>query len=437
MLDIRAIRANPEQYRQGLQRKKANPALIDELLTADESWRAGLSEVERLKAVRNRASEAIAVKKKQGEDAGYDITEMRQVSDTIKALDETVRAHEATVQNLLLSIPNIPHTTAPDGDSDEENVTFRHWGALPEFAFDPKPHWELAEQLGIIDFERGAKITGSRFVVYKGLGARLERALASFMLDIQTSRNGYTEMFPAFIANETSLVGTGNLPKFGDEMFKLEGLPYYLIPTAEVPLTNYYRDEILDVAMLPVKFAGYSASFRSEAGSSGKDTRGIIRLHQFQKVELVKLVLPETSYDELESLVDDAASILEALELPYRVIEICTGDLGAKETKKYDLEVWIPAQHTYREISSCSNFEDYQARRANLRFRRDDTSRPEFVHTLNGSGLAVGRTVAAILENGQQADGTIRLPKALVPYMGCEVIGSPDTGTYSAKEARR
>ncbi|MCF8567806.1 serine--tRNA ligase [Alicyclobacillus tolerans] len=422
MLDIRAIRNDPDKFRTGLARKKANPALIDALLEADEQWRGGLAEVERLKSVRNRASEAIAAKKKQGQDASADIAEMKEVSERIKALDEEVRTNDAKVRDLLLEIPNIPHASAPDGESEDDNVPLRYWGDKPEFGFEPKPHWDIATDLDIVDFERAAKITGSRFVLYKGLGAKLERALSAFMLDYQTEKNGYLEMFPAFIANEASLTGTGNLPKFGDEMFKLEGLPYYLIPTAEIPLTNYYRDEILDGAQLPVKFAGYSSSFRSEAGAAGKDTRGLIRVHQFQKVELVKLVSPETSYDELESLVEDAADILEALELPYRVIEICTGDLGSKETKKYDLEVWLPASGMYREISSCSNFEDYQARRSGLRFRREETSKPEFVHTLNGSGLAVGRTVAAILENGQQADGSVKIPSALVPYMGTDII---------------
>lgn len=422
MLDIRAIRNDPERFRTGVARKGANANLIDRLLEVDESWRSSLTEVERLKSVRNKASEAIAQKKKQGLDATDDIAQMREVGDSIKQLDETVRGLEQQVQDLLLEIPNIAHESVPDGASEDENVLLRFWGDKPELGFEPKAHYEIAQDLDIVDFERGAKITGSRFVVYKGLGAKLERALANFMLDYQVEQNGYLEMFPAFIANEQSLVGTGNLPKFGDEMFKLEGLPYYLIPTAEIPLTNYYRDEILDFDQLPVKFAGYSSSFRSEAGAAGKDTRGLIRLHQFQKVELVKLVRPETSYDELESLVEDAADILEALQLPYRVIEICTGDLGSKETKKYDLEVWLPASNTYREISSCSNFEDYQARRANLRFRREESSKPEFVHTLNGSGLAVGRTVAAILENGQQADGTVKIPAALIPYMGVDVI---------------
>jgi seryl-tRNA synthetase len=431
MLDIRAIRNNPDFFRKGLSRKHANPVLIDELLEVDEQWRQALAEVERLKSLRNKTSEAIARKKKQGEDASQDIAEMKQVSERIKALDETVRDREEEVRKLLLTIPNVPHESVPDGESDEDNVPVRYWGERPKFDFEPKPHWEIAADLGIVDFERATKVTGSRFVIYKGLGAKLERALANFMLDYHIEKHGYEEMFPAFIANEESLVGTGNLPKFGEEMFKLEGLPYYLIPTAEVPLTNYYRDEILEASALPVKFAGYSASFRSEAGSAGKDTRGLIRLHQFQKVELVKLVAPETSYQELESLVEDCADILEALEIPYRVIEICTGDLGDKETKKYDLELWLPAAGRYREVSSCSNFEDYQARRANLRFRRDESSKPEFVHTLNGSGLAIGRTIAAILENGQQADGSVKLPKALVPYMGTDVIRKPEQGDHA------
>ena len=422
MLDIRAIRQNPERFRNGVLRKKGNASLIDELLQADEAWRAALTETEQLKSRRNRASEAIALTKRQGQDASAAIAEMKQVSDRIKVIDDEVRMLEDKVRDLLLAIPNMPHESVPDGNNEDDNPEICQVGDKPHFPFSPKPHWEIAESLGIVDFERAAKVTGSRFVTYIGLGAKLERALASFMLDYQSERNGYVEMFPAFVANEESLIGTGNLPKFADEMFKLEGLPYYLIPTAEIPLTNYYRDEILASSQLPVKFAGYSACFRSEAGSAGKDTRGLIRLHQFQKVELVKLVHPDTSYAELDSLVEDCTDILDALELPYRLIEICTGDLGSKETKKIDIEVWLPAANQYREISSCSNFEDYQARRANLRYRPSEESKPEFVHTLNGSGLAVGRTVAAILENGQQADGSVRLPTALVPYMGTDVI---------------
>ncbi|WP_206922646.1 serine--tRNA ligase [Alicyclobacillus suci] len=426
MLDIRAIRQQPDEFKRKLGRKKVHPAIIDELLTADEAWRANLAETERLKNLRNTTSEAIARKKKNGEDATDDIAQMKEVGNRIKELDDIIRQQDERIREILLSLPNVPHDSVPEGASEDDNPVIRTWGELPKFNFEPKPHWEVAENLGILDIERAVKITGSRFVLYKGLGARLERALAAFMLDLHTDKHGYTEMFPAFIANEESLVGTGNLPKFGDEMFKLEGLPYYLIPTAEVPLTNYYRDEILSVDQLPTKFAGYSSCFRSEAGSAGKDTRGLIRLHQFQKVELVLLVHPDKSYEMLEQLTRDCADVLEALELPYRQIEICTGDLGSKDAKKYDLEVWIPASNTYREISSCTNFEEFQARRANLRFRPDESSKPEFVHTLNGSGLAVGRTVAAILENNQQADGSVRIPKALVPYMGgIEAIQAP------------
>ncbi|TDY38862.1 seryl-tRNA synthetase [Alicyclobacillus sacchari] len=418
MLDIRSIRQEPDVFKRKLGRKGISPTVIDDLLAADEAWRTALAEVERLKALRNATSEAIAQKKRNKEDASEDIARMREVGGQIQTLDEKVREHDAAVRDMLLALPNVPHDSVPAGESEADNPVLRTWGDIPKFQFTPRAHFEIAEELGIVDTERAVKITGSRFVLYKGLGARLERALAAFMLDLHVDKHGYTEMFPAFIANEDSLVGTGNLPKFGDEMFKLEGLPYYLIPTAEVPLTNYYRDEILSADDLPVKFAGYSSCFRSEAGSAGKDTRGLIRLHQFQKVELVNLCLPEHSYAVLETLTRECEAVLEALELPYRRIEICTGDLGAKDAKKYDIEVWLPASNTYREISSCTNFEDFQARRANLRFRRSDTSRPEFVHTLNGSGLAVGRTVAAILENNQEADGSVRIPKALVPYMG-------------------
>lgn len=418
MLDIRAIRQNPDEFKAKLARKKVDPETIDALLDADKAWRTNLVEVERLKNLRNTTSEEIAKKKKNREDASEAIAQMKEVGQTIKDLDEATRVLDNSVRDMLLNLPNVPHESVPDGDTEDDNPVLRTWGDRPSFDFTPKPHWEVAEELGIVDSERAVKITGSRFVLYKGLGARLERALAAFMLDIHADKHGYTEMFPAFIANEDSLVGTGNLPKFGDEMFKLEGLPYYLIPTAEVPLTNYYRDEILSTNDLPVKFAGYSSCFRSEAGSAGKDTRGLIRVHQFQKVELVNLCKPENSYDVLETLTKECSAVLEALDLPYRVIEICTGDLGSKDAKKYDIEVWIPAANTYREISSCTNFEDFQARRANLRYRPEDTSKPEFMHTLNGSGLAVGRTVAAILENNQQTDGSVRIPKALVPYMG-------------------
>lgn len=343
---------------------------------------------------------------------------MREVGDQIKELDEELRVIEEELNALLLSIPNLPHETVPIGDTEDDNVEIRKWGELPQFDFEPKPHWDVATELGIIDFERAAKVTGSRFVFYKGLGAKLERALMSFMLDLHTEQHGYTEMLPPYLVNRASLTGTGQLPKFEEDVFLVEKKDYFLIPTAEVPVTNYYRDEILSAKDLPAKFAAYSACFRSEAGSAGRDTRGLIRQHQFNKVELVKLVKPEDSYDELEKLTNDAEKVLQLLGLPYRVVAICTGDLGFTAAKKYDLEVWLPSYNTYREISSCSNFEDFQARRANIRFRREPKGKPEFVHTLNGSGLAIGRTVAAILENYQQKDGRVRIPEALRPYMG-------------------
>lgn len=343
---------------------------------------------------------------------------MREVGDQIKELDEELRVIEEELNALLLSIPNLPHETVPIGDTEDDNVEIRKWGELPQFDFEPKPHWDVATELGIIDFERAAKVTGSRFVFYKGLGAKLERALMSFMLDLHTEQHGYTEMLPPYLVNRASLTGTGQLPKFEEDVFLVEKKDYFLIPTAEVPVTNYYRDEILSAKDLPAKFAAYSACFRSEAGSAGRDTRGLIRQHQFNKVELVKFVKPEDSYDELEKLTNDAEKVLQLLGLPYRVVAICTGDLGFTAAKKYDLEVWLPSYNTYREISSCSNFEDFQARRANIRFRREPKAKPEFVHTLNGSGLAIGRTVAAILENYQQKDGRVRIPEALRPYMG-------------------
>lgn len=343
---------------------------------------------------------------------------MREVGDQIKELDEELRVIEEELNALLLSIPNLPHETVPIGDTEDDNVEIRKWGELPQFDFEPKPHWDVATELGIIDFERAAKVTGSRFVFYKGLGAKLERALMSFMLDLHTEQHGYTEMLPPYLVNRASLTGTGQLPKFEEDVFLVEKEDYFLIPTAEVPVTNYYRDEILSAKDLPAKFAAYSACFRSEAGSAGRDTRGLIRQHQFNKVELVKFVKPEDSYDELEKLTNDAEKVLQLLGLPYRVVAICTGDLGFTAAKKYDLEVWLPSYNTYREISSCSNFEDFQARRANIRFRREPKGKPEFVHTLNGSGLAIGRTVAAILENYQQKDGRVRIPEALRPYMG-------------------
>jgi seryl-tRNA synthetase len=360
----------------------------------------------------------VAQRKKKGQDATELIAAMREVGDRIKKLDETIRAAEEELQQLLLTIPNVPHESVPDGLSDADNELVRRWGELPQFDFEPLPHWQIAEKLNIIDFERGSKVTGARFVFYRGAGARLERALVNFMLDLHTIKHGYTEIFPPFMVNSNSMLGTGQLPKFAADMFHIEGTDYYLIPTAEVPVTNLYNGEILDGEQLPIYHAAYSACFRAEAGAAGRDTRGLIRQHQFNKVELVKFSRPEDSYDELEKLTRDAEEVLQLLGLPFRTVALCAGDLGFSAAKTYDLEVWLPSAATYREISSCSNFEDFQARRAGIRYRPGPKEKLRFVHTLNGSGVAVGRTVAAILENYQQEDGTVLIPKALKPYMG-------------------
>ncbi len=343
---------------------------------------------------------------------------MREVGDNIAELDQQLRRIEEQLQQVMLSIPNIPHESVPVGEDEEDNVEVRKWGEIPEFDFEVKPHWDLGTDLGILDFERAAKVTGSRFVFYKGLGARLERALWNFMMDYHAEHHGYEEMLPPYIVNRTSLTGTGQLPKFAEDAFHIEEWDYYLIPTAEVPVTNYHGQEILSEEDLPQKYVAYSGCFRSEAGSAGRDTRGLIRQHQFNKVELVQFVKPEDSYEALEQLTGHAEKILQLLKLPYRVMSMCTGDLGFTASKKYDIEVWVPNQNTYREISSCSNFEDFQARRASIRFRRGAKGKPEFVHTLNGSGLAIGRTIVAILENYQQEDGSIVVPEVLRPYMG-------------------
>jgi seryl-tRNA synthetase len=384
----------------------------------DERRRSILVEVEQLKAKRNSVSEEIARLKREKQDAQSLVEEMRLVSQQIKEMDAEVRDVEAALEDLLLRIPNIPHESVHVGTSEADNKEIRRWGEPRAFDFEPQPHWDLGVNLDILDFERAAKITGSRFYFLKGLGARLERALINFMLDLHVQEHGYTEVLPPYIVNKDSATGTGQLPKFGEDMFKLEGLDYYLIPTAEVPVTNLYRDEILDIEQLPIYHVAYSACFRSEAGSAGRDTRGLIRVHQFDKVELVKFVLPETSYDELEKLTNNAEAVLQRLGLPYRVTQMCTADLGFTAAKKYDPEVWMPSYGRYVEISSCSNFEDFQARRANIRFRRARGAKPEFVHTLNGSGIAVGRCLAAIMENYQQEDGSIVIPEALRPYMG-------------------
>lgn len=421
MLDMKFVRENPEAVLAGLQ-KRGSALALDDFLALEKKRREVLTEVEALKSRRNTVSQEISRLKKAKEDAEALILEMRSVGEKISELDETVRQVEAELKEILLSIPNLPHASVPVGRDEADNPELRRVGEVPSFSFEPKAHWDLGEELGILDFERGAKVTGARFTFYRGLGARLERALINFMLDVHTREHGYTEFFPPFIANKDSMTGTGQLPKFAEDMFKLEGLDYYLIPTAEVPITNLHRGEILDAKDLPRYYTAYSACFRAEAGSAGRDTRGIIRQHQFNKVEMVKFCLPENSYDELEKLVGNAERILQLLELPYRVITLCSGDIGFSSAKTYDLEVWLPSFNTYREISSCSNFEDFQARRADIKFRRDAKSKPEYVHTLNGSGLAIGRTVAAILENYQQADGSVVVPKVLRAFMGVDVI---------------
>ncbi len=424
MLDIKLIRSNMEQVKQGLA-KRGTVVALDDFLTLDELWRKGLVEVEELKKKRNQVSEVIGQKKKSGEEAEDMVLEMREVSNQIKTMDEGIKALEEKMELLLLNIPNIPHESVPPGTSDEDNQVIRQWGEPPVFNYSPKAHWELGVDLNILDFERGGKITGARFTAYRGLGARLERALINFMLDLHTQEHGYEEIFPPFLVNRDSMIGTGQLPKFEEDAFKVANTDYFLIPTAEVPVTNLYRGEILTKEQLPIYHTAYSACFRAEAGAHGRDTRGLIRQHQFNKVELVKFAAPEDSYEELEKLTRDAEEVLKRLELPYRVVTLCGGDLGFSAAKTYDLEVYLPSFQGYREISSCSNFEDYQARRANIKYRPEPKAKPVFVHTLNGSGLAVGRTVAAIMENYQQPDGSIRIPAALQPYMGgAEFIGS-------------
>ncbi|MEB3103730.1 serine--tRNA ligase [Ferviditalea candida] len=417
MLDVKLFRNEFERVEEAMSHRGKNIEDVRKFPELDRRRRDLLQEAEQLKNRRNTVSQDVAKLKKSGGDADGLIVEMREVSDRIKQLDEEIRQLESEIQELVLAIPNIPHSSVPVGLTEDENREIRQFLEPPEFSFEPKAHWDLAQELDILDFEAAAKVTGSRFVFYKALGARLERALINFMMDLHSEKHGYMEMLPPYIVNKESLIGTGQLPKFEEDLFKLNDSGYYMIPTAEVPVTNYHRDEILAADELPKYYVAFSACFRSEAGSAGKDTRGLIRNHQFNKVELVKLVKPEDSYEELEKLTQNAENVLQLLKLPYRVVALCTGDLGFSSAKTYDLEVWMPSSRTYREISSCSNFEDFQARRANIRFRRDQGSKPEFVHTLNGSGLAVGRTVAAIMENYQQEDGSIRVPEALQPYM--------------------
>jgi len=416
MLDLGFVRDNLELVKQKMRERGLEDALGD-FETIDHERRKFLLEAETRKARRNKVSDEIAALKKSKQDASALIAEMKQVGAEIQELDEKAKTYDEQLQELLRTIPNVPHPSVPVGGGPQDNQEVRRWGRPRQFDFEPKAHWDLGPALGILDFERATKIAGTRFAVYNGMGAKLERALANFMLDMHTQEHGYTEILPPFIVNSASMFGTGQLPKFKADLFKLEGTDYWLIPTAEVPVTNLYAGEVLEAERLPVKHCAWTACFRSEAGSYGKDTRGIIRQHQFQKVELVKFTLPESSYDELESLTRNAEAILQRLELPYRVVSLCTADLGFSSAKTYDLEVWLPSAREYKEISSCSNFEAFQARRANLRFRRGKAGKTELLHTLNGSGLAVGRTWVAVIENYQQADGSVIIPEALRPYL--------------------
>jgi len=418
MLDIKKVRANFDEVKEKLSKRGEDISQLDKFQALDDKRRELIAKVETLKAERNEVSQKVAEMKRNKENADDVIARTRQVGEDIKKLDDELHAVEEELNYIMMRIPNIPHDSVPVGESEDDNVEIRVWGEKPEFEFEPKPHWEVGTDLNLLDFERAAKVTGSRFVFYRGLGARLERALINFMLDLHIEEHGYEEMLPPYLVNRTSLTGTGQLPKFEEDAFLVNEEDYFLIPTSEVPVTNFHRDEILNVTQLPVAFAAYSTNFRSEAGSAGRDTRGLIRQHQFNKVELVRFVKPEDSYDELEKLTGHAEKVLQLLKLPYRALKMCTADLGFTAAKKYDLEVWIPTQNLYREISSCSNFEDFQARRANIRFRREAGAKPEYVHTLNGSGLAIGRTVAAILENYQQEDGSVVIPEVLRPYMG-------------------
>jgi seryl-tRNA synthetase len=421
MLDLKYIKNNLDAVQRGMEKRRANIDFSD-LLENEEKRRALLLNIEELRYQRNTVSDDIAKMKKSGEDAQPSIDKMRAVSETIKTLDKQLSSVQQTIQDFLIALPNLPHIDVPKGKDESQNRLEKTIGTPRVFDFKIKDHADIGEALGILDLARAAKITGSRFPLYFGSGARLERALINFMLDVHTTEHGYKETLPPFIVNKTTMTGTGQLPKFEEDLFKLEGLDYYLIPTSEVPVTNIHAGEILDEAKLPLKFTAYTPCFRSEAGSYGRDTKGLIRQHQFNKVEMVKLTTPETSFDELESLLANAETILARLELPYQVVTLCTGDLGFSATKTYDLEVWMPGQDKYREISSCSNCTDFQARRANIRFKRPGQKRPEFCHTLNGSGLAVGRTFAAILENYQQADGSVTIPDVLVPYMGGQKV---------------
>ena len=423
MLDLKTIRENLEGVKTRLKRRGGDFKELDELLKPEEDRRSGLQQSEALKNKKKKLSAEVGQLKQKGQNASELMEEVRTINISIKELDEKIQAWEQQVQEKLLGIPNIPDDSIPDGADESANRVVRNWGTKPQFAFKPKNHVEIGEQLDLLDFKRAAKISGARFVVYKGLGAGLLRALINFMIDVQTRENGYQELYPPFLVNKESMLGTGQLPKFEEELFAARDDPLYLIPTAEVPVTNFHRDEILEEESLPICYAAYTPCFRREAGSYGKDTQGLIRQHQFDKVELVKFSRPEESSAELETLVENAESILKKLNLHYRVMELCAGDLGFSAAKTYDLEVWLPSQDTYREISSCSNFTDYQARRAQIRCKKRSGSSPEFVHTLNGSGLAAGRLFVALLENYQQEDGTVIVPEPLRSYMhGQEIL---------------
>jgi seryl-tRNA synthetase len=417
MLDLKYVRANLENIKEMLEHRGYNLD-ISVFETLDKERREKLADIESLRHRRNKVSEEIAVIKKNGEDATELIADMKQVSSEIKDKESGISKIQEELDKLLMVIPNMPHDSVPVGKDENDNTVVRKWGQIREMNFEPQAHWDIGENLDILDFNRASKLAGARFALYKGIGARLERALINFMLDIHTTEHGYKEILPPFMVNSACMTGTGQLPKFAEDLFKVEGWDLHLIPTAEVPVTNIFRKEILQEENLPIYYTAYTPCFRSEAGSYGKDTRGLIRNHQFNKVEMVKFTTPENSYDELEKLTANAEEILKRLELPYRVVTLCTGDLGFSAAKTYDLEVWLPGQQLYREISSCSNFEDFQARRAGIRYKRKGASGTELVHTLNGSGLAVGRTFVAILENYQQKDGSVVIPEALAPYMG-------------------
>jgi len=424
MLDIRFVRENMPAVREAMRNRRADESILEGIEQLEAERRRLIAETDELRSRRNTLSKEVGKRKAAGESGEALMAEVRGFGDRLSALEGELADVETRVRDVLLMVPNIPHESVPVGADENDNVEIRRWGAPREFSFEPKNHWDIGEELGILDFERAVKIAGARFALYKGLGARLERAILNFMLDVHTGEHGYTEIFPPIMVNSASMTGTGQLPKFREDLFKIENSDYFLIPTAEVPVTNIHRDEILEEKDLPVCYTAYTPCFRAEAGSHGKDTRGLIRQHQFNKVELVKFTTPENSSDEHEKLTADAEVILQRLGLPYRVIVLCTGDMGFSSAKTYDIEVWLPGQGRYREISSCSNFGDYQARRAGIRYRPEGKKKNELVHTLNGSGLAVGRTMVAILENYQQEDGSVIIPDALRSYMGTERIAA-------------